>query len=186
MSEQCSVYSRDAKCHGGQVTVIVLNVRGSSVREMLHVSLLAHRILMWLLEFWKICKPLAIGHVICMYSTLAVSASCNIVTYKGMSILRTYTHIYRGFCTVFVTDICTGMSMHTVLQVCCRIFYRVLQDFTDVNWKLLGDAGLGLGPYGPARSSLVCRSHFDTGYANIRQDTYLSAKFKEKSCLAFK
>jgi len=95
--------------------VIVLNVRGSSVREMLHVSLLANRILIWLLEFWKICKPLAIGHVICMYSILAVSASCNIGTYKGMFILRTYTHIYRGFCTVFVTDICTGMSMHTVL-----------------------------------------------------------------------
>jgi len=50
-----------------------------------------------------------------MYSTLAVSASCNIGTYKGMFILRTYIHIYRGFCTVFVTDICTGMSMHTVL-----------------------------------------------------------------------
>jgi len=95
--------------------VVVPNVHGSSVRKLVHVSFLAHRILMWLLEFWKICKPLAIGHVIWVYSTLAVSASCNIGTYKGMSILRTYTHIYRGFCTVFVTDICTGMSMHTVL-----------------------------------------------------------------------
>jgi hypothetical protein len=95
--------------------VVVPNVCGSSVRKLLHVSLLAHRILMWLLEFWKICNPLAIGHVICMYSTLAVSGSCNIGTYKGMFILRTYTHIYRGFCTVFGADICTGMSMHTVL-----------------------------------------------------------------------
>ena len=93
--------------------MVVPNVCGSSVRKLLHVSLLAHRILMWLLEFWKMCKPLAIGHAIC--STLAVSASCNIGTYKGMFILRTYTHIYRGFCTDFDTDICTGMSMHTVL-----------------------------------------------------------------------
>ena len=53
----------------------------------------------------------------CMYSTVAVSASCNIGTYKGMFILRTYTHIYRGFCTVFVTDICTGMSMHTFVDM---------------------------------------------------------------------
>jgi len=62
----------------------------------------------------------------------------------------------------------------------------VLQDFTDVSWKLLGDAGLGLGPYGPAQSNLVCCGHFDTGYANLRQDTYLSAKFREKFRLAFK
>jgi hypothetical protein len=48
---------------------------------------------------------------ICMYSTLAVSASCNIATYKGMSILRTYTQIYSGFCTVFVTD-CQYFAMY--------------------------------------------------------------------------
>ena len=98
--------------------MVVPNVRGSSVRKLLHVSLLAHRILMWLLVFWKICKPLAMGQAGCMYSILAISARCNIFIYKGMSILRTYIHIYRGFCTVFVTDICTRMSMHTVLQVC--------------------------------------------------------------------
>jgi hypothetical protein len=75
------------------------NVCGFSVREMLHVSLLAHRIFMWVLEFWKICKLLAIGHVICMYSILAVSASCSIRTYKSMFILKTYVQglIYR-FC----------------------------------------------------------------------------------------
>jgi hypothetical protein len=89
------------------------------------------------------------------------------VIYKGMSIPRTYTHIYRGFCTVFVTDICTGMSMHTVLQVCICIFYRVLQQFTDVNWKMLGNAGLGLAPYGAAQSNLVCCGYFDTGYLSL-------------------
>jgi hypothetical protein len=62
----------------------------------------------------------------------------------------------------------------------------VLQECTDVNWKLLDDAGLGLAPFGAAQSSLVCCGHFDTGYANLRQVTYLSAKFTEKSCLAFK
>jgi len=106
---------------------------------------------------------------ICMYSTLAVSASCNIVIYKGISKLRIYTHIYRGFCTVFVTDICTGSSMHTVLLVCRHIFYRALQECTDVNQKLLADAGLGLALYGPVQSNPVFYSHFDSGYANIRQ-----------------
>jgi hypothetical protein len=50
----------------------------------------------------------------------------------------------------------------------------------------LAMAGLGLAPYGPTHNNLVLRGHFDTGYANLRQVTYLSAKFKEKSCLAFK
>jgi len=62
----------------------------------------------------------------------------------------------------------------------------VLQECKDVNWKLLDDAGLGLAPYGPAQSNLVRRSHFDTGYANLRQVTYLSARLMEKSRLAFK
>jgi len=73
--------------------VVAPHICGSSVRKLLHVTLLAHRILRWFLEFWKICKPLSIRHAICMYSILAVSASCNIGIYKGMSILSTYTHI---------------------------------------------------------------------------------------------
>jgi len=50
-----------------------------------------------------------------MYSILAIYASCNIGIYKGMSILRTYTRIYRCFFAGFVTDIFIDMSMHTVL-----------------------------------------------------------------------
>ena len=84
-----------------------------------------------------------------------LSASCNIVIYKGISKLTIYTHIYRGFCTAFVTDICTGMSMHTVLLVCSNMFYRVLQECTDVNRKMLGDAGLGLAPYGLVQGNPV-------------------------------
>ena len=95
--------------------MVVPKIHGSSVRKLLNVTLPAHRILRWLLEFWKICKSLVIGNGICIYSILAVSASCTIGIYKGMSIFRTYTHIYRGFFTGFVTDIFTGMSMHTVL-----------------------------------------------------------------------
>ena len=49
----------------------------------------------------------------------------------------------------------------------------MLQECKDVNWKLLDDAGLGLAPYGPAQSSLVRCSHFDTGYVNLRQVIYL-------------
>ena len=62
----------------------------------------------------------------------------------------------------------------------------MLKDCTDVNWKLFDNADLGLAPYGPTQSNLVRRSHFDTGYANLRQVTYLSARLIEKSCLAFK
>jgi len=49
------------------------------------------------------------------------------------------------------------------------MFYRVLQECIDVNQKLLGDAGLGLAPYGPVQSNPVFYGHFDPGYANIRQ-----------------
>jgi len=62
----------------------------------------------------------------------------------------------------------------------------MLQDCTDVNWKLLDDAGHGLHPYGPAQSNLVCHLHFYTVYVNLRQVTYSSTKFKEKYHLAFK
>ena len=91
----------------------------------------------------------------------------------------------------------------------CHIFYSVLQDCTDVNWKLFDNADLGLAPYGPTQSNLVRRSHFDIadlglapygptqsnlvhrshfdiGYVNLRQVTHLSARLMEKSCLAFK
>ena len=44
---------------------------------------------MWLLEIWKICEHCDMGQAICMYSTLAVSASCNIFIYKGISKLFT-------------------------------------------------------------------------------------------------
>ena len=62
----------------------------------------------------------------------------------------------------------------------------VLKDCTDLNWKLFDNADLGLAPYGLAQSNLVRRSHFDTGYVNLRQVTHLSARLMEKSCLAFK
>jgi len=70
--------------------------------------------------------------------------------------------------------------------VFCHIFYSVLQDCKDVNWKLFDNADLGLAPYGPTQSNLVHRSHFDTGYENLRQVTHLSARLMEKSRLAFK
>ena len=46
----------------GQVTkfwMVVPNICGSSVWNLLHVTLLAPRILKWLLEFWSCCAPLA-------------------------------------------------------------------------------------------------------------------------------
>ena len=45
----------------------------------------------------------------------------------------------------------------------------MLQECTDVNRKLVGDAGFGLAPYGPVQSNPVFYGHFDSGYANIRQ-----------------
>jgi hypothetical protein len=112
--------------------VVVPTVCGSSVSKLLHVTHLAHRIFMWLLEFWIICIPLAIGQIICMYSILAVCASCSVGFYNGMSILRTYTHIYRGFCTVFVPDICVVMSMHTV----CRCAVASCTGYSNVQMSI--------------------------------------------------
>jgi len=34
------------------------NISGFSVGNLLHVTLLAPRILRWLLDFWKICAPM--------------------------------------------------------------------------------------------------------------------------------
>jgi hypothetical protein len=45
----------------------------------------------------------------------------------------------------------------------------MLQEYTNVNCKRLGEAGLSLAPYGPVQSNPVCRVHFDNGYANLRQ-----------------
>ena len=182
MSKWCSVSTSSNKSPRSQVTEVVPNVRGSSVRKLLHVSLLAHRILMCLLQFWNICKHCDMGQAICMYNIFAVSAS---YIYKGISKLRIYTHIYRGFCTAFVADICTGMSMHTVLQVSSHMFYRVLQECTDVNRKLVGDAGLGLAPYGLFQSNPGFYSHFDPGYSNIRQPHIFKCQIEGKSLVLY-
>jgi hypothetical protein len=153
--------------------VVVHNVCGFSVREMLHVSLLAHRIFMWVLDFWKICKPLAIGHVICMYT---------ICTYKSMFILRTfirglmYSFCYRYLYRYVYAHCFLGVLSHLLQSV--KGLYRCQLEIFD-------DADLCLAPFGLAQSNLVCRGHFDTGYANLRQVTYLSTKFNEKSSLAF-
>jgi len=53
--------------------VVAPNVRGSSVKKLLYVTLQAHRILRWFPDFLKICKPLAIGHAIGIYSILAIA-----------------------------------------------------------------------------------------------------------------
>jgi len=45
----------------------------------------------------------------------------------------------------------------------------VLQECSDINPKLVGDAGLGLAPHGLVQSNPVFYGHFDPGYANIRQ-----------------
>jgi len=119
------------------------------------------------------------GQAICMYNIVAVSARC---IYKGISKLRIYTHIYRGFCTAFVADICTGMSMHTVLLVCSHIFYRVFQECTDVNRKLVGDEGFG-SAHGPVQSNPVFYSHFDSGYANIRQPHIFKRQIEGKNLI---
>jgi len=40
--------------------MVVLSICGSSVWTLLHVALLAPRILRWSPDFWKICAPLAL------------------------------------------------------------------------------------------------------------------------------
>jgi len=50
------------RCHIAWATkfyMVVRNISASSVWSSLHVTLLVSAILRWLLEFWKICGPLA-------------------------------------------------------------------------------------------------------------------------------
>ena len=42
--------------------MVVPNICASSVQNLLHVTLLALKILWWLLNFWKICAPLVYLH----------------------------------------------------------------------------------------------------------------------------
>ena len=57
----------------------------------------------------------------------------------------------------------------------------MLQECTDVNRKLLGDAGFGLTPYGPVQSNPVFYGHFDSGYANIRQPHIFKRQIEGKN-----
>jgi hypothetical protein len=133
--------------------VVAPNICGSSVRKQLHVTLLAHRILRWFLEFWKIYKPLSIRHAICMYSILAVPASCNIGIYKGMCPYSVHTHIFKGaslqiyLCTLLCT--CAVASSTEC--------YRNVQMSTG---NCFCDAGLGLAPYSSVQSTPVWNSTF--------------------------
>jgi len=61
------------------------------------------------------------------------------------------------------------------------MFYRVLQECTDVNRKMLGDAGLGFAPYGLVQSNPVFYDHFDPGYANIRQTHVFKCQIEGKN-----
>jgi hypothetical protein len=94
--------------------VVVPIVRGSSVRKMLHVSIPTQNFDVATRVLENLQTPC---HRTCYLRVQYIGNICmlHIGIYKSMSKLRTYTHIYRGFFTVFVTDNRTGMSMHTVL-----------------------------------------------------------------------
>jgi len=57
----------------------------------------------------------------------------------------------------------------------------VLQECTDVNQKLVVDAGFGLAPYGPVQSNPVFYCHFDPEYANIRQPHIFKRQIEGKN-----
>ena len=114
------------------------------------------------------------------YQHIQYIGSFNIGIYKDMSILSTYTHIYRGFCTVFITDICAGMSMLTVLYVCICIFYRVLQEFTHVNCKLLWRCRPWLGSLWSDSEQSGLAQSFWHWIREFKRTSHLSAKLKRK------
>jgi len=57
----------------------------------------------------------------------------------------------------------------------------VLQECTDVNRKLVGDAGFGLASYDLVQSNPVFYGHFDSGYANIRQPHIFKCQIEGKN-----
>jgi hypothetical protein len=57
LKQGCS-NSRYLVARATKLYVVVLNICGSSVQSLLLVTQLAHRILRWLLDVWKICAPL--------------------------------------------------------------------------------------------------------------------------------
>jgi hypothetical protein len=146
--------------------VVAPNIHGLSVRILLHITLQAPTILRWFLEFWKICKPLAIAHAIDVYSVLAVAIYVFIKTCP----YSVHTHILTGASVQFLFQIFVQVCLCTLFCRCAVASstggYRNLQISTG---NCFGEAGLGLDPYGPVQSNPVWHSHFDTGYANLKQ-----------------
>jgi hypothetical protein len=67
-----TVYNRGGQNHRRQFAVaikfcaVATDICGSSVWNLVHVAILALRILRWLLDFWKICVPLVYN--VCRYA----------------------------------------------------------------------------------------------------------------------
>ena len=59
-SQSKTVWDRDANFPGQLILYVVPKIFGSSVWNLLHVKLLAPRILKWLQDIWKICATLVI------------------------------------------------------------------------------------------------------------------------------
>jgi len=101
------------------------------------------------------------------YQHIHYIGRCNIGIYKDMSI---HIHIFTGASLQFLLQIFVQVCLCTLFCRCAVTSstecYRNLQMSTA---NCFGNAGLGLSPYGLVQSNLVWHSHFDTGYANLRQ-----------------
>ena len=78
-----------------QFCTVVPNICGSSVWNFLHVTILAPRILRWLLDFWKICAPML--HT---YSSLTYGRRYTILATGTVTKLSTSSGRGKRFCSI--------------------------------------------------------------------------------------
>jgi len=91
-------------CQDSQMTfcMVVPNICGSSVQNLLHVTFLILKILWWFPNFWKICAPLVYLHWV-KESKILISLVLweNGMNFKFISLDTTEYDQYTGMNTVY-------------------------------------------------------------------------------------
>ena len=117
------------------------------------------------------------GQAICMYSTLAVSAS---YIYKGISKLRIYTHLQGLLYSLYCRYLYRYVYAHCFVGVQSHVLQGVTWMYRcqpETGWR----CRLRLGSLWSSSNNPVFYGHFDPGYANIRQPHIFKCQIEGKN-----
>jgi hypothetical protein len=97
-----------------KLSTVAPNIRGPSVSNLLHVTLLPPRNLRWRLDFWKICGPLDIYNSP-FYNFLKllrihIFGKLSLQLTNASSDVREYRMYIYNYCTVLYSTVCLPCS----------------------------------------------------------------------------